>query len=234
MSKRSRYTSAGHGSRRSRNYTSGRKARYHKPHSKASSRPSKGYCAGTGYVDLPEDLYVMADTTTIDLITIVPQGAATSERVGKRIALKSLQMRGQIHASSTSGVKWNVGAYMIVYDRRPTGNLPSVTDILSGAASPNSFNNDDNTSRFRILKRVDVTIAGNLLNDNNADMLQDASFYLPLKGLPVVFKNAGTGAIGDIEVGALYLVTTGEPAGGTNGNPYLSAAFRTRYTDVCG
>ena len=43
---------------------------------------------------------------------------------------------------------------MIVYDKRPTGALPTVSDILVSASS-SAMNNDANTGRFSILKRHD-------------------------------------------------------------------------------
>ena len=48
---------------------------------------------------------------------------------------------------------------------------------------------------------------------------------------PVVYKAAGTGAIGDIEEGALYLVTVGQVAAGTAAAA-MRVAFRLRFLDV--
>ena len=52
-------------------------------------------------------------------------------------------------------------------------------------------------------------------------------FWLSLGNRPVTFKAAGTGAIGDIEEGALYLVTVGNTAAGTAAAA-LAASFRMR------
>ena len=44
---------------------------------------------------------------------------------------------------------------MIVYDKRPTGALPTVSGHPRLPASSSAMNNDANTGRFSILKRHD-------------------------------------------------------------------------------
>lgn len=181
-----------------------------------------------GYVDVALATYVMNSTGSVTLLNTVPQGAGTSERVGKKIALKSLQCHGYLYNNATATV--NDTMYMIVYDKRPTGTLPAITDILV-SASPVAFNNDTNSGRFRILKRIDETIVGSAANQWGAKSAVGADWFLNLRGLPEVFKAAGTGAIGDIEEGALYLVTVGGNAAGTTAAS-AALAFRLRYHDV--
>lgn len=182
----------------------------------------------TGYVDLALASYGLDTTGSIVLIPTVAQGASVNQRVGKKIMWKSLQCRGTMNAR-TAAVANDV-AFMIVYDKRPTGALPSITDILVSANS-SAFNNDSNSGRFRILKRVDQVLIGNTTTPATGQEEKDCSFFLDLKGLPCVYKAATTGAIADIEEGALYLVTVGDNAAGTAA-AYLSAGFRTRFVDV--
>ena len=66
--------------------------------------------------------------------------------------MKGLQCRGNLQNGSTANS--NDVAFMIVYDKRPTGALPTVSDILVSASS-SAMNNDANTGRFSILKRHD-------------------------------------------------------------------------------
>lgn len=181
-----------------------------------------------GYVDLASASYAMDTTGSITLLNTVPQGAGTSQRVGKRIQLKSLQCRGSMLANAA--VTSTDVAMLIVYDKRPTGALPAITDILV-SVSATSFNNDNNSGRFRILKRVDAILTGSAANNYTTDSAMNNDWFLPLKGLPQVFKSAGTGAIADIDEGALYLVTVGGSGAGTTAGT-LTAAFRLRYIDV--
>lgn len=181
----------------------------------------------TGFVDLASANYELSTTGSITLISTVAQGASVNQRVGKKILYKGLQIRGDLVAGSTGTV--SDAAYIIVYDKRPTGSLPAITDVLVSANSL-AFNNDANSGRFRILKRVDQTFVGNSVTPTEKSAVT-ADDYLSLKGLSCVFKAAGTGAIGDIEEGALYLITVGNTATGTtSGNANL--AFRTRFIDV--
>ena len=62
-------------------------------------------------------------------------------------------------------------------------------------------------------------------------MSMSADFYLDLKGLEVVYKAAATGAIGDIEQGALYCITVGNNTAGTGGATGFMG-FRLRFLDV--
>lgn len=184
----------------------------------------------TGFVDLALATYAIDTTGSVTLINTVPQGASVNQRVGKKILLKGLQCRGDMINGSTATA--NDCAFMIVYDKRPTGTLPAVTDILVSANAV-AFNNDANSGRFVILKRVDQTLIGNLTAPANYTDLSTVStdWWLSLKDLPTTFKAAGTGAIGDIEEGALYLVTAGQVAAGTAA-AQLRVAFRTRFLDV--
>ena len=67
------------------------------------------------------------------------------------------------------------------------------------------MNNDANTGRFSILKRHDDILIGNLTAAANwtEATVKSCDWWLDLKSTPVVYKAAGTGAIGDIEEGAL-------------------------------
>lgn len=187
----------------------------------------------TGFVDLAAATYALDTTGTVTLIATVAQGASVNQRVGKKIRLKSLQCRGQMFNGTTATS--NDVAYMIVYDRRPTGSLPAVTDILD-TASAISMNNDANSGRFSILKRCDGLLIGNqtvqaaIANYATDNSVQPADWFLNLKNLQTVYKAAATGAIADIEQGALYLVTVGSNVAGTTAAT-LQVGFRTRFWD---
>jgi len=187
----------------------------------------------TGFIDTGIANYALDTTGSIVLIPTITQGASVNQRVGKKVFLKSLQCRGVAFNNATASV--NDCAMLIVYDKRPTGVVPAITDILVSANSQ-SFNNDANSGRFRILKRWDFVMLGPLTGVIATQQLtdctaQEADFFLKLKNLPLVFKAAATGTIADIEEGALYLVTVGDHGAGTTAST-LTANFRTRFVDV--
>lgn len=171
----------------------------------------------TGFVDTAVSS-PMDTTGLVTLLNTVAQGTSVNQRVGKKILMKGLQIRG--FASNGSTATLNDVAFMIVYDKRPTGALPAVTDILV-TANANSLNNDANSGRFAIIKRWDNFMLGNLsLTGAVANALVEntaigTDCYVDLGKREVVYKAAATGAIADIEQGALYLVTVGSTAAGT-------------------
>ena len=136
------------------------------------------------------------------------------------------EIRGTVQANATTVS--NNSAWLIVYDRRPTGSLPAITDVLSSATAI-SFTNDANSGRFQILKRWNDTILGNG-HGRSADgqVKRRRRRVPPLRSLPCAYKAAGTGAIGDIEQGALYLITVGDNAAGNTDSDAI-LAFRTRF-----
>ena len=187
-----------------------------------------------GYVDVDKAPYPLDTTGSVTLLNTIAQGASVNQRVGKKVQLKGIQARGV--SFNNTGASFNDFAYLIVWDKRPTGALPAVTDILT-AALPTAMNNDANAGRFSILKRVDGVMIGNSsFTGAVANALTDCSaldqdWYLDLKGRETVYKAAATGAIGDIEQGALYLVTVGSNAPGAIA-AVLYQAFRLRFLDV--
>lgn len=182
----------------------------------------------TGFVDLAPATYVLDTTGSITLIATVAQGASVNQRIGKKAMWKSIQMRGGVSVNTTATT--NDISIILVYDRRPTGALPAITDVLV-SADANSFNNDANSGRFKILRRIDMVLTGNSTTPATGNESKNVTEYIPLKDLPAVFKAAGTGAIGDIEEGALYMITVGSRAAGTTAAAF-SAGIRTRFIDV--
>lgn len=182
----------------------------------------------TRFVDVAFTAYNFDTTGSIAHINIITTGTSVNQRSGKKTLMKSLQCRGNVSNNTTAII--NDCALLIVYDRRPTGALPAITDILN-TATPQSFNNDTNSGRFQILKRMDFmlrgTVAATIALDSGA---ASCDFFLDLKNKPLVNKAVGSGAIADIEEGALYLVTVGQIAAGA-GAATGSLGFRLRFLD---
>jgi hypothetical protein len=203
-------------------------------------RPSKstGYAKGLqrayakekGYLDTAVVAYPLDTTGSVTLLNAVPQGAGVTQRVGKKIVMKGLQCRGVAQNGPTASA--NDVAFCIVYDKRPNGAIPLITDILAGTTAT-SMNNDSNAGRFSILKRWDEVMVGNVAAPANytETCVVGCDWWLDLKSRPTVYKAAGTGAIGDIEEGALYLLTVGGNVAGTTAAA-LIASFRMRFLDV--
>lgn len=192
------------------------------------SRPMiKNPTGEAGYVDLAAATYGINTTGSITLIATIPQGASSVQRVGKKAFYKSITVRGSAYSNTTTTI--SDGGFIVVYDRRPGTALPAITDILT-AASPNAFMNDAFSGRFEVLRRCDYAFCGNTTTPTTGKEIENVDIFIPMKKRPVVFKAAGTGAIGDIDEGALYLVTYGSVASGTAAAS-LFVSFRTRFTE---
>jgi len=204
-------------------------ARYNRRMSTRLQR-APGVSGETGFVDVATATYNLDTTGSIVLLNTIAQGASVNQRVGKKVQLRSLQCRGQM-ANNSAAISNDV-AYLVVYDKRPTGALPAITDILT-AANAQAMNNDANSGRFVFMKRCDEILLGNTAAVGNLTerTTLGVDFYLSLKNQPTNYKAAGTGAIGDIEQGALYFVTVGNAAAGTSA-AIVSCTFRLRFQDV--
>jgi len=138
----------------------------------------------------------------------------------------SIQIRGRAVAGA-SGV-YNDVALIIVYDKRPTGALPVMTDILA-VSNSNSMNNDDNSGRFQIVRRIDHLLLGNGTACVSGREGQSMDDFIKFRR-PATFKALGTGTIGDIEEGALYIVSIGSTAAGATA-ALFTLSFRLRFTE---
>jgi len=180
------------------------------------------------YVDHAATTYAMDTTGTVTLIAQIPQGTSVTQRVGKRVYYKSLLIRGNM--SNNSAAVFNDTTWMVVYDKRPTGALPIITDILTGI-STTAFMNDNNTGRFEIIRRCDQVLIGNTTTPTTGQEVKNIDMYIPLKKRALTFENLGTGAINDIDSGALYLITLGNRATSATLAASLNVSFRTRFTE---
>lgn len=198
-------------------------------------RPSakKMISPDTGFVDLAAAAYAFDTTGSITLIATIPQGTTVNTRVGKKAVYRSIQMRGYCFNGTTA--TYNDCAIIMVYDRRPTGVLPAITDVLVSSTSY-SMNNDVNSGRFQIVRRFDFELIGNITGVIATQQITESSAksvdaFVSITNKPIVFKALGTGAIADIEEGALYMITVGNTNAGT-GAANLAVGFRIRFQDT--
>jgi len=178
------------------------------------------------YVDLA-GTQNMHTTGSLQLLATIPQGASVSQRIGKRAYYKSLMIRAFITAGTTNTV--NTPVLMIVYDKRPTGALPAITDIIQ-TVTPNSMMNDNNTGRFEVIRRKQFEQAGNSTTPQTGQERIIYEDFVRMNKRPITFESAGTGSIGDIDSGALYLIMFSTNPTGTTASQ-CEFNIRTRFTE---
>nr|QCW23708.1 MAG: capsid protein [Cressdnaviricota sp.] len=178
------------------------------------------------YVDFAAANYNADSTGSLRLVATIAQGASVNQRIGKRAMYKSFLIRGLLKSGTTTTI--SDAGLMLVYDKRPTGALPLITDILTGA-STQAFMNDNNTGRFQVIRRWDKTLIGNSTTPSTGMEAHNIDEYVKFKA-PITFESAGTGAIGDIDMGAVYLLSFGNQLPGTTAGIF-DLSVRTRFTE---
>jgi len=185
-----------------------------------------------GYLDaFVNNVEVVHTNAIVSLLNPIKRGTMQGGISDKYAVLKSIQVHGRIVAGSNSAASKLM--VFFVYDKEPTGTLPTTAQLLA-AGSGGSYNaycfmNDDNTDRFRVLKRYDLTVGS--LNSANGAISID--FYYDMNALPFVQTNAAdaTGGLGQIKTGAVYgVMISSEPTGNTA--PSVAYTCRTRYIDT--
>nr|WAE42203.1 MAG: capsid protein [Cressdnaviricota sp.] len=194
------------------------------------------------YADIPNASYIFPVTSVSGWFTplnIISDGAGPTQRIGRKIVLKSIQFKGSLDVDGLSTTVTGYGRYMIIYDRQPNGITPPLTSLLQTYTTANvssvdstSMVNMDYRDRFTILKDKTVLFPSSTLvgypTFNPADAICD--FFLPIPQLVTHFQANG-GTIADIATGALYLVTFSDITPATNPLA-LNGTFRLRYTDI--
>jgi len=151
----------------------------------------------------------------LDNLNGVALGASLNERVGRKIQMKSLQVRWN---DSTTAGPFPL-RILVVYDR-DADTLPLITDILS----TNNFNSNmqlNNADRFVVLHdEVIQVVVGNSGN------YRAGKFYIKLN-LPTVYSGS-TNAGGDISHGSLWMMSCSLGSTGAG----IGYSSRVRYTDI--
>jgi hypothetical protein len=185
-------------------------------------------------------------TSTITALCVPTLGSDYTNRVGRKITVKSVQGRclvrttlGETLITGSSGAQQV--RLMLLVDLQPNGALPAITDILTNA-HPSSNMNLNNRDRFKIL--LDKT--WNLdpyLNDPTAtqarismdNQCRSWKFYKKCDQ-EVIFNAVNGGTIADITSGAIIRVILGNQPAPVAGPPAIGAAelvisSRVRFVD---
>jgi len=193
--------------------------------------------------DLAVATYQVNTTGSITLLAVPITGADFNARIGRRIRLKSLFLRGRIMLEGLNSVTLNQpyiaqaqqGRLMIVFDLQPNGAAPAITDILN-TADPASHLNLNNRDRFRVILDQEFFLDPAVYNTANSTSAwartgQNVKKYKKIN-LDMIFNAVNGGTVADIASGALYMVWIGSAAAGTNTDMNFIGATRVRYQDA--
>lgn len=196
----------------------------------------RGFVGSRGdakFLDTAFAAYQNDTTGTITHLSPVPQGTTVNQREGKAFRCTSINIRGQIQVESTTTTQ--IYANYLVWDYQPNkaaisaaATIPLIFNTISSVSFPNRENNE----RFVIIKKWYGTMAGNSVTPATGKEVIPIDEYVRLpQDCNVLCTTADTtGVIGNTIQGALYFVTMGGEAAGTN-NSITSVGFRMNFTE---
>jgi len=175
------------------------------------------------YFDTASTLYQLNSVTSVALLNGIQQGSSDNERVGKEVLLKNLYIRGVAEITLTAS-RWRT-CYAVVYDRKPTGALPAVSDIFNTTGvDPDAMQNMANSTRFVVLRRINSNFV-----PNTERIMESVREHINMVGFKTVWDTTAVGGITAIKHGAIYFVTFGQGLSSIDGQ--LTATTRITYEE---
>lgn len=197
---------------------------------------------GTGekkVIDSATATHAVNTTGDFTLLNGCVQGSDYTNRIGRKIVMKSLYIRGYTCPEpSTAGAGGSVAqqARMIIFmDNQPNGAAPAVTDLLNTATSTSQLNLN-NRDRFKILRDQTFVLspqqysAANVLAATGSPAVADVNCYAKLRH-ETIFNAGNAGTIGDINSGALYMFWIGSNSSGVGTDAVAVVSARVRFLD---
>lgn len=180
-------------------------------------------------------------------LNIVKEGSGPSQRIGRKITMKSLRLRGVIVPPGGYD-QYQILRFIVVYDRQTNGTLPVFTTLFqnidlngaftSGALASLSVNM---TERITVLMDETMVVASEnnssttgLATDNTIGLTDTQSklinFDRYIKLNQETQYKGTTGVIGDISTGGVYAYFLFNTGGATG--LALMCNSRLRYVDI--
>jgi len=189
-----------------------------------------------------------ADSFTLNLIS---PGTASYNRVGRKIFMKNLRLRGiAVYEYASRATTGNLAAVplrmVVVYDQQPSGAVPTFGDIFGTTLQDGTEGSTmiapvryDNTQRFRVLcdhllepvVEATPTVTGTTMLVTNQYVFDK---FIPLRGLETVYSGQNVPCtIADISTGGLYVFfrANSSTANEIDWSIAATSFARLRYTD---
>jgi len=166
----------------------------------------------------------------LTLVNGIFSGSTAWQRIGRRITLKRLRIKGYFieseHEVDNLDRDPQYCRFFVVYDKKPTDTLPQIGTICNtyvaaaqgtdlGLAIPTSFKNLDNADRYDILLDKTIIMPSRHPQVNNANTLTATAdkmhfdWVVNLGERDTVYAGVNGNLI-NINTGALYFITWGD------------------------
>lgn len=175
-----------------------------------------------------------AVATNMKLINTIPQDASPTSRIGKKVEMTGVAIRGTIYANTTLSMTHVTMLLVYVRNNNQAATLPAWNEILA-SQSPIALTNRDNASKFKILRRWDYKLIGDQDSTTpTCDTMQIVEEFVKFKKpLEAVWTAAGTaGTIGQFEKGSLLLMIVGDETFASGEAALLYANTRVYFKDT--
>lgn len=147
-------------------------------------------------------IYGPNDNTQI--LNGIEEGFDDNERIGHRIRLRSVHVRGYMSTLYEGAAIGICGYLWIIYDALgPNGNdYPDTNEIFSGINPATAFMDVDNAKRFKVIGKIALDLPPTVFDNASVyGQSKHFEFFEPVD-LPVQFID---GSAGNINKGALYV-----------------------------
>lgn len=161
---------------------------------------------------------VLATTSTngsVHVLNLVDTGTGSWNRVGRKIAMQSLRLKGVATYSYDVGTTTNAGILrmVVVFDKSPnSGSIPTFDTIFgrtnqSGTESCEFLDNlrYDNTGRFSVLSDTVINakpeVDPSVINAVNTPF----DIYINMRGRETIYSGQSSVSIANIASGAVYV-----------------------------
>ena len=186
----------------------------------AAYRANRGIKSEIKTVDSAVNSSFSVDGTvaqTITLLNTIPQDASPTGRIGKKVNMTGVAIRAKVASNTTLACQKCTLLLVYVRNNNQAATLPAWTEMLV-TQSPNALTNRDNASKFKILRRWDYKVIGDIdATPPTSESVQIVEEFVKFKKpLEACWTSAGTaGTIGQFEKGSLLLCCVGEYGQGT-------------------
>ncbi len=176
---------------------------------------------------------VVAANMTVNNLTVIAEGNGESNRIGRKITVKSIHIKGHITlpATTASNATSDNVLCKLILDTQTNGTAMVAADLLDTDVI-NSFNNLANSGRFKVLyqKWFAMNTGGGGVATGAAYIFTEATRQIKVNkrcNHVIEYDNSGTdGAIGTVRSNNLYWITQS-----ASGLCVIAATVRLRYTD---
>lgn len=157
---------------------------------------------------------LVSGTVRVDCLNAFARGVDDTNRIGRRLLMKRLQVGFRINLNSNSGTAsgGNVVGVAVVYDKQTKGGIPSWLTVFGDATASVAIGNFD-PIRYDILWHKLYAVQPSIMTSSNYSESGGETTIVDVINLPLnhftTFNSGNTGNYTDIQTGALWIMALG-------------------------